>query len=101
MRMLIASSLAIAMTLAAAPAAVAQAPRDDQAAQTRFCVMVGTEGQARCAWRSLAQCEHARPHAGRCFDRTYMIAAVQPAETAAPAAPARHGVKHRRHRASY
>jgi hypothetical protein len=95
--MLIPSSAIIAVTLAAAaPAAVAQAPRQDQAQQNRFCVMVGTEGQARCAYRSLAQCERATRRGGRCFDRTYMLAMTTPRDAAATERPVPHrrAVKH-------
>jgi hypothetical protein len=93
MRALIVSSAAIAAVLiAATPSALAQA-RQDQALQNRFCLQIGTEGQARCAYRTLAQCEHARAResTGRCFDRTYMIAATPPADAApAPRRPTKH-----------
>ncbi len=86
MRTLIASSAVIAVILTALPSsAVAQAPRD-QAPQGRFCLRLGSDGQARCGYRTLARCEHARTRGstGRCFDRTYMVAATPPADTAAP-----------------
>jgi hypothetical protein len=85
MRTLIVSSTAIAAILTAAiPLAFAQA-REGQASQGRFCLQDGTDGQARCGYRTMAQCEHARlrESASRCFDRTYMIAATPPADTAA------------------
>jgi hypothetical protein len=84
MRTLIASSATVALILAAAvPSAFAQA-RQAEAPQGRFCLQFGTEGQARCGYRTLAQCEHARrSSAGRCFDRTYMIAATPPPDPAA------------------
>jgi len=79
MRTLIASSALVVAALAAtAPTAVAQAPRQD--AQNRFCMIVGSEGQARCAWHTRAQCERAARRGGpaRCFDRTYMLGAATP-----------------------
>jgi hypothetical protein len=85
MRTLIASSATVAVLFAAAiPSAFAQA-RQDQAPQNRFCLQFGTEGQARCGYRTLAQCEHARlrDSTGRCFDSTYMIAATPPPDDAA------------------
>jgi hypothetical protein len=102
MRTLISSSAVLAVALtAAAPAAIAQAPRGDQVPQNRFCRIIGTEGQARCAYQTLGQCERsARRGAGdRCFDRTYMLAAAPSLDTAA--APERplprrvHVVRHR------
>jgi len=106
MRALIASSAVVVILAAVAPAAVAQAQRQDQAAQDRFCLIVGTEGQAHCAYQRLAQCQHAtRGATGRCFDRTYMLAATTPpAEAAAPAqrSPSPRGVAKRRdHRTSH
>jgi len=108
MRTLIASSAVVVVALAAAaPVGVAQAQRQDQTSQTRFCVIVGTEGQARCAYRSLAQCQRATPRGatGRCFDRTYMLAATTPpAAAAAPAersASPRGVAKRRGHRPAY
>jgi hypothetical protein len=93
MRTLMVSSAAIAAVLiAATPSALTQA-QQDQASQSRFCLQFGTEGQARCGYRTLAQCEHARARdsAGRCFDRTYMIAATPPADAApAPRRPTKH-----------
>jgi uncharacterized protein DUF3551 len=73
MRTLISSLTITVALMAAAPAAVAQGPRQD--AQNRFCMIVGNEGQARCGYRSLAQCRHAA-RGGRCFDRTYMLSAA-------------------------
>lgn len=96
------SSLSVAVALAAAaPAAIAQAPRQDQASQNRFCMIIGNEGQPRCTWQSLAQCERAtRREGGRCFDRSYMLAATTPPAdtTAAPERPLahRHVVRHRK-----
>lgn len=86
MRTLIPSSALVAVILSALPSsAVAQAPREEQAAQNRFCMIIGNEGRARCAYRTLAQCERsARGSGGRCFDRTYMLAAAPPAEPAPP-----------------
>jgi hypothetical protein len=85
MRIILASSAAVIVILmAAAPSAFAQA-RQDQPSQSRFCRETGTDGRAVCAYRTLAQCERARlpGSSGRCFDRTYMIAATPPPDTAA------------------
>jgi hypothetical protein len=90
MRTLVVSSAAIAAIVTAAiPSAVAQA-RQEQASQDRFCLQIGTDGQARCGYWTLAQCLHARlrESAGRCFDRTYMVAATD--ITAAPRRVTKH-----------
>jgi hypothetical protein len=93
MRTLIASSAALAVLLATASLSAFGQARQDQPSQNRFCLQIGTGGQARCGYRTLAQCEHARRHEsnGRCFDRTYMLAATPPADTgAAPRRVSRH-----------
>jgi len=89
MRILVASSAVVAVIVTAAPPASFGQARQEQASQNRFCMQINNEGQARCAYRTLAQCEHARPRgsAGRCFDRTYMLAAT----AAAPRAAAKRG----------
>jgi hypothetical protein len=86
MQTLIASSALVVVALTAmSPTAFSQA-RQEQSPQNRFCLEIRAESQARCAYQTLAQCERARPRgsADRCYDRTYLIAATPPGDTAAP-----------------
>ena len=85
MRTLIASSAVVAIVVTTAPSTAFAQTQQEQTPQNRFCLETGTEGQARCAYQTLTQCQRAQPRGstGRCFDRTYMIAATTPDETAA------------------
>jgi hypothetical protein len=91
MRTLIASSVLVAIALADVSAAAFAQGRQEESPQNRFCLEIRAEGQARCAYKTLAQCERARPRGSteRCFDRTYLIAATPPGDTAAPRARSR------------
>jgi len=96
MRTLVTLCATVGITLAAVPAAFAQA-QQEPSPKNRFCMETGSNGDARCAYQTLAQCERARPRGstGRCFDKTYMIAATPPAETTGSAerSPAARGGK--------
>jgi hypothetical protein len=86
MRTVIASSALVAVALTAVPPTAFAQARQEQPPQNRFCLEIRAEGQARCAYQTLAQCERARPRGStdRCFDRTYLIAATPPDGTSAP-----------------